>query len=103
MLTASEPLRRLCATGGPGATVTISNRSLRGSSVELGTSLGNADNGLFTLKGTDVTADGDEFTTLEDIFVRVSDAGHGGSATLHGNTFRAGHPGGCVQLTLLAP
>jgi len=76
-------------SGGPGATVSITNSTLRGSSVELGVSLGNADNGRFTLKGTQVTADGDEFTTLEDIFVRVSDVGHRGDATLRGNTFTA--------------
>jgi len=76
-------------SGGPGATVIITNSSLRGSSVEFGVSLGNADSRRFTLKGTDVVADGDEFVGLEDIFVRVSDVGHGGDATLQRNTFTA--------------
>jgi len=76
-------------SGGLGATVSITNSLLRGSSVELGASLGAADNGRFTLKGTNVVADGDEFTSLADIVVVVSDAGHGGEATLQRNTFTA--------------
>jgi hypothetical protein len=76
-------------SGGSGATVTITNSTLRGSSVELGASLGNADHGRFTLKGSTVIADGDEFTSLEDIFVRVSDVGEGADATLQHNTFTA--------------
>jgi len=74
-------------SGGPGATVSIANSSLRGAGVELGASLGNADNGRFTMKGTDVVADGDEFATVADIVVRVSDVGHGGDASLQDNTF----------------
>ena len=76
-------------SGGLGATVTITNSSLHGSSVELGASLGNADNGRFTMRGTDVVADGDEFASVADIVVLVSDDGVGGDATLQRNTFTA--------------
>jgi hypothetical protein len=76
-------------SGGLGATVNITSSSLRGSSVELGASLGAAANGRFTLKGTNIVADGDEFTSLADIVVVASDAGHGGDVTLQRNTFTA--------------
>jgi len=75
--------------GGPGATVSITNSAFRGAGVELGVSLGNADNGRFTMKGSDVVADGDEFLSVADIVVRVSDVGHGGDASLQTNTFTA--------------